>query len=310
MSGNRLTQQLFFLFGTLVIVFALGNQNRSFAAPQDDQAARLFESARLAQESEDYGFAVTSWNKLLANFKDSKLAPKAAYNAGICYLNLGDFEKSIPLLKQAAPKLDSESGLRAKAQLFLGFVQYRQGSKLNTDPNNKEKANQLLTTATNTLETLIQAETKGDAKDPKFSDLDQAFWFQGVAYEELGRDEDALKSYKKMLTFPEPTFEFLGHSALGDVTLRLGQYTEAVKHYGAARKFAETSNAKEDITGINLATGKALIRIADRSETAGNKTEAQTNFTEASKILALIPAADANSTAEAREIYDLSLIHI
>ena len=287
----------------LVVFFALtigttGSQSYAVASPQDDQAARIFETARLAQEKEDYAFAVTSWNKLLAEHKDSELATKAAYNAGICYLNLGQFDKSIPLLKDAAPKLDAKSGLQNKAKLFLGFVQYRQGAKLNANPANKQQATELLTTATKTLEDLISTA------DSKFGELDQACWFQGVAYEELGRDEDALKSYTKMMGFPKPTFEFLGHSALGDITFRLGQYSESLKHYANARKFADGSEANENLDGINLAAAKALIRLADADEKADKKPEAEKQFTEAIELLKLIPAPAADSTADAKEIHE------
>jgi len=110
------------------------------AAPQTELPQRILETASLAQNNKSFDFAIKEWDKLLARHPDSEYIPLANYNAGVCSLELGQFEKAIGYFQTASPILDPESGLRPKANLFLGFAQYRHGKELNQTQAQQQRA--------------------------------------------------------------------------------------------------------------------------------------------------------------------------
>jgi len=255
------------------------------AAVQDDAAQRVFETASLAQNNESYGFAIKEWDKFLAQHPDSKLAPRAGYNAGVCSLQLGQYEKAISYFKTASPKLDAESGLKPKSNLFLGFAQFRHGKNLQDDRAKRQQATDLLTTATRTFTALRNS-------DPKFAEIDQACFFQGGAYEALGRDQDAVNSYTQMLTYPKQTFQFEGLLALADAEARLGRYPKALEHYNAFRDAAKSTADHPMLQDVELETGRTLIRLAVADENNAHKDAANQKLTQAIEILAPLSAKD------------------
>jgi len=285
-------------FASVVLAFfvvAIATQT-AFATPfQDEDAAQqIFDRASLAQNNQEYNFALKQWEDLLTQHSTSILAPRASYNAGVCSLQKTNYEKAIEYFGKALPKLDDESGLKSKAGLFLGFAQYRHGRDLNADATKKQQATELLNTSTQTFATLLAGKS--------FDEIDQACFFQGGAYEELEQDENALKSYTKMLTYPKQTYKFEGLLAIGDVEARLGHTAEALKHYESFRAEAATAGGHPMLDVVNLETGRTLIRLGIADEKAGNKQNADTNFNKAITILKPIAERDpaTNTTEDAK----------
>ena len=292
----RLPQTFAVVFALTITLVPFSNligmgpgQSVLVAAVQDDASQRAFDTASLAQNNESYEFAIKEWDKLLAQHPNSKHAPRASYNAGVCSLQLGQYEKAIGYFKTASPKLDAESGLKPKSNLFLGFAQFRHGKDLQeTQTQQQQQATDLLTTATKTFANLRSS-------DPKFEEIDQACFFQGGAYEALGRDEDAVKSYTQMLTYPKQTFKFEGLFALADAEARLGQYSKALEHYNAFRDAAKSADGHPMLQDVDLETGRTLIRLAVVDENNANKDNANQKLTKAIEILAPISSKDVTS---------------
>ena len=267
-----------------IILMALLLSPVASASPQDEDAAlRIYETATLAQNNSSYDFALSEWDKLLSQHANSTLAPKANYYAGICTIQTTQYEKAIGYLKAAAKSLDNESGLKEKASLFLGFAQYRHGLDLTEDSSKKQESTTLLTTATQTFTNLL-------SNNAKFDEIDQAYFFQGEAFEALGRDDEALKSYTKMLALPEQKFRYEGLLAAGDIEAKLGQFKNALVHYEKFRELATQDGGHPKLSVVNLETGRTLIRIGANEEKNGNSQTANDRFQEAAKILA--PVAD------------------
>ena len=266
------------------------------AAAQEDAAQRIAETAKLAQNNQSYDFAIKEWDKILTEHPDSKLVPQANYHAGVCSIQLGQYEKAIGYFQAASPELDAELGLRPKADLFLGFAQLSHGKALKRNEGRNEgrneeqqqRATELLTTATQTFASL-------QASDPKFEEIDQAWFFQGGAYEELGRDEDAVKSYQKMLTYPKQSFKYEGLLALGDVETRLGRYSTALEHYNAFRAAAQSDGGHPMLQDVDLEAGRTLIRMAVADEKSGDMETASQRLSQAIEILAPLSAKDSAS---------------
>jgi len=142
------------LISILLAVSGLSPKQTATAAPQAEPDQRIFETASLAQNNQSYDFAIKEWDKLLAQHPDSELAPRANYNAGVCSLQLSQYEKAIGYFETASQNLDAESGLKPKSDLFLGFAQFRHGKALNQNESQQEQATDLLTTATQTFDRL------------------------------------------------------------------------------------------------------------------------------------------------------------
>ncbi len=264
-------------------------------APQDEDAAqRIYETATLAQNNNSYEFALREWDKLLTQHANSALAPKANYYAGICSIQTVNYEKSIGYLKTAAQSLDAESGLKEKATLFLGFAQYRHGLDLAEDDSANQESTTLLTTATQTFTNLLSSNAK-------FEEMDQAFFFQGEAFEALGRNEEALKSYTQMLALPEQKFQYEGLLAAGDIEAKLGQFKNALGHYEQFRELATKAGGHPKLNVVNLETGRTLIRIGATEEKNGNSQTATDRFKEAAQILAVVADQDSASLTDAEE---------
>ena len=272
-----------------ILVVAMSGQSPSLLyAAQESTAKEIFESAGLAQKNQSYDFAIKQWDKVLDEHPNSKLVPQANYEAGVCSLQLGRYDKAIGYFENASTGLGAQSELRPKANLFLGFAQYRHGKALKQNgaqDQQREQAVQLLTTAT---ETFANLQTNA----PKFEEIDQACFFQGGAYEELGRDQDAVESYKQMLTYTKQTFKYEGLFALADAEARLGKYWSALGHYNAFRKAAQSEGGHELLQDVELETARTLIRLATSDQKNGITGSANKKLLQAIEILAPISAKD------------------
>lgn len=250
-----------------------------------DPALVIAQTAMTAQNSSNFKFAATQWESLLAQHADSPLVGKAHYNAGVCYLQTNEFQKSIDHLKSSIPKLEDESVQQPQAFLYLGFAQFRLGQQLLPSAVEKEQSTTLLTTAAQTFANLLTAF-------PDFADADQACYFQGGAFEALNRLEDARQSYAKMFEYPKQAFEFEGLYAIADVNSQLGQHVSALQYYETFRERAESTGGNPLLNDVKFRTGRTMINLAIAEENAGNTSAANTQFTEAAKLLGQVADLD------------------
>lgn len=279
------------VLGSAVLLGTLGQIQPAHGAPlrfqeNVDQAQVLAETAMNAQNNSNYEFAAKQWEKLVAEHGDSPLVGKAHYYAGFCYSQINEFRKSIDQFKLAIPKLaDDQAVLKPQANLFLGFAQYRLGQQLMDQEPTRAESETLLTTATQTFANLLSTY-------PNFADADQVCYFQGGAFEELKRLEDALNSYAKMLTYKKQTFKFEGLYALADVCAQLGQHAKALEHYEKFRAEATAIGGNPLLNDVKFRTGRTLINLAIADENSGNRAKSKTRFTEAEKILSQVANLD------------------
>lgn len=278
----------------IVLLIALGGLSQSFISNahavvyQDDAAAQnIAQTASNAQNSGEYGFAAEQWEKLLSQHANSPLVGKAHYNAGICFLQSNDFEKSIGHFKSSLPKLENDQAVQIpQANLYLGFAQFRRGQLLKQE-SKSEEANQLLTTATQTFANLLK-------NNSDFADADQVCYFQGGAFEELGQRENALAAYTKMLGYPKQTFKLEGLYALADMHDQLGQYAKAFEYFEKVYAEAKTEGSPL-IDEIQWRTGSTLMSLATADENRGEQDAATAKLKLAQTMLSELVAQDPSS---------------
>ncbi len=201
---------------------------------------------------------------------------------------MGNFQQAIDQLTKSLPRLTADQAQQLpQAYLYLGFSQYRLGQQLNRQTGNSEKteANVWLTTSTQTFAKLIE-------KFPDFADADQACFFQGGAFEDLGRLEDAEKSYAKMLTFPKQTFKFDGLFAIANVNEQLGRYSQALKYYDDFKSAATAAGGNPLTDEVNFHIAKTLMGLAVADKNRGDEETARKNYRKSADLFQALAAED------------------
>ena len=282
----------------LVIAFGLvgfsipGSSTGSVTAAmfQDEVAAQnMALTASNAQNESSYEFAAEQWEKLISQHASSSLIGKSHYNAGICFLQLQKFEKAIGHFQSSLPKLENDQAFqKPQASLYLGFAQFRHGQQLKSAK--PDDANKYLTTATQTLGKLLSDK-------PDFEEADQVCYFQGGAFEELNRQEDALASYTKMLSYPKQTFKLEGLYAVADMHDQLGQYAKAFEYFEKVHAEAKTEKSPL-LDEIQWRLGSTLLSLATADENRGEKAAAVVKLNRAQALLTELVNQDATGKGD------------
>ena len=274
------------VFAALLFMPCLESSASAAPAPtpqQDDpKAIMLEEIAANAQNAGDYEVAVAKWQELIDNYPKSKRIGYFLLECGKCNIELLRFEPAIEHLKAATQKLPPEATVRLpKSYLYLGYAQYQLGQNL-LDSNPK-KANRLLTTATKTLDTVIKSYES-------YADTDQAFYFQGNAFEQLERLEEAANSYERMFAINEsPHFNFDGRFALGNVYEQLGQYDKALTHY---QTYLDSGADQADFQQVQFRTAVTMTEMAKASRELGDEESYAATLNEARTLFNELAADD------------------
>ncbi len=256
------------------------------ATPQvPDAALAVGEKAATAQNAGEFPFAATQWDALVDSWPECSLAPTAFYNAGVCYFQQNDYPTAIERLKSAIANLPpAETEKITLAHLYLGFSQARLGKQIqldnaeDKDPQLAEQSNILLTTATNTFDRLLK-------NYPEFADADQACFFQGEAYELLGRLDKAAESYAKMPACPSNhAFKFDGLFALGNVYEQQLGFDRALATYNDFVAEAEKNGGHGLLNEVNFRTGVTHLQLATAAEKTGDNETATGHFQSASGL--------------------------
>ena len=249
--------------------------------PSDPQAAVLLaQQAVGARSAGEFKLAAKQWEQLIKDYPQYSQLAKAHFNAGVCYVQIEDFKPAIGHFENAIATLSKDQTvLLPQSYLYLGFSQSRLGREFST--TNPDESQKLLTTATETLATLLRLY-------PSFVDNDQAYFFQGESFENLGRLDKAEESYAKILEFEKPAFKLDGLFALGYVQQQLGKYGEAQKSYAA---FESEGAEHQAYNEVRFRAAETLVQLADaatnRGETniaAGLLAKAQNKFGEVADV--------------------------
>lgn len=276
MARNRRTSLIrTFLIGLFTLSAPLYCSAQNEDSPD---AIQLEEVAANAQNAGDYEIAISKWEQLIGDHPDYSRIGRVEFNCGKCYVETQDFEKAIAHLKQATQKLSSDAEVMLpESYLYLGYSQYESGRSLLND--DAEKANQLLTTASQTFATQLK-------KFEDFKHNDQVCYFQGLTFEALDRLEDAATSYEAMFAAnAETSFKFDGLFFLGNVYERLGQYDKALKNY---REYLATGQDDRSFDEVQFRTASTLAQMASDTD----KELFEKNLTEAKELFAKVAAIE------------------
>jgi TolA-binding protein len=287
-----------FLLLVLGIVFVFAAQDGVFAqkpaAPAKESSAEailLYRGAVPLQNKGNYDLAVEEWEKFLTQFPNDPLAVRARYYAGVCYLQLQQYDKAAAAFEKVRtdePAFDQlealsfnlgmtylnaakkqEAGEKQKAEFEKAATTF--GDVVKKYPTGSKIADALY----NQADSLYLAKNK-EAAIPlwrqlvdKYTDSAlraDALYNIGVTQQELNKPADAGKTYDEFLkSFAKDT-----HAA--EVTLRKGmtlydqkQYAEAEKRFAAAAAIKDFSQADYAL----LRQGDTLLALDKPADAAG-----------------------------------------
>ena len=258
----------------------------SFCQTEENEraASRIVNVAVNAQNQQDYGIALKEWQKVIRDFPKSSYFNESHYYAGICQQQLGQDESAIDSFRTALKLLDKKEKVKRSNALFLlGYCLQNNGRKLfengKTDEDRKT-AKIHLTSATKSFSDLQQTH-------PDFPDLDQAFYFQGNAFELLGRLNEAAASFENSLKQKGTRFRFDSLFALANVNERLGRFDVALERYIECETEANQAEGGNPLlTEVRYRKAITLIELANSSSNLGDSQTANKYWDQASQILA------------------------
>ena len=241
------------LLALLVIQFVI--PFASLTADDPPEVARIAQTALAAQDADDFEIAVGQWEQIISEYPNADSIGIALYYAGYCHVQLHNHAKAADRLTRAIPKLDpKDDNTIAQSYLYLGFSQAKLGRELASE--NPTESKQWLTTSTQTFVTLLN-------RNANFEDADQALFFQGDAFEALGRLDDAAESYAKMLKYNKPVFKLDGLFALGFIRSQQGKYVDA---YELFTQFENEGADHASINEVRFRLGETLVELAKAAE--------------------------------------------
>jgi len=137
----------------------------------------------------------------------------------------------------------------------------------------KKRAMELLTTSSQTLGRLQR-------RFPNFLGADQAAFFQGKAFELLGRLNDTADSYRKVLSFDQPMFAADARFGLADTLQKLGKPTEALEQYRLLITGADELSPQQKplLVESQFRAAEVLMSLGDASRDSGDAESAADDF--------------------------------
>jgi TolA-binding protein len=228
------------------------------------QALRMYADAANFQNNGAFELGAEEWEKFIARFPKDPLAGKATYYAGVCRLQLKEYDKAVAHFTAAIanyPKLE----LAEDARFNLGAAQYTQAGLESTPA---EKRQELYSGAAAAYGALIEQFPQG-----KYTD--QGLFWRGEALYRLGKKEEAIQSYAKAAAdFPKSSVRADNLYALGVTYEELGNHAEAGKVYDTLlTEFPENDVAAE----VRMRKAETLLQ-------GGQLAEAEKKFAEAATL--------------------------
>ena len=213
-----------------------GSAAKASPTAAETRLQSLITEASQAQAAGQLKQAAALWAELLDSLSEDVepiVKCRAHFSAGICYSQLREFEPSIFHFKNGLEVATPEAATEIPQALFyLGYGQLELGRMIEASlagstaaadvDQQTERAMELLTTSTQTLGRLQR-------RFPDFAGADQAAFFQGKAFEMLGRLEEAAQSYEKVLSVEDAAFTADARFGLADALTKLGQPSDALE---------------------------------------------------------------------------------
>jgi cellulose synthase operon protein C len=263
------------------------------AAPAKESSAEailLYRGAVPLQNKGSYDLAVEEWEKFLKQFPNDPLANRARYYAGVCYLQLQQYDKAAAAFEKV--RADEPTFDQLEALTFNLGMTYLAGAK-KIEAGESQKAQYEKAAATfgelikkypagaktpdalyNQADALYLAKNKEAAlplwrqlvdKHPQSTLRADALYNIGVTQQELGQPVEAGKTYDEFLrTFPTDA-----HTA--EVTLRKGMTLYDQKQYADAEKRFAAAAAAKDFSQADYAMlrqGDALLALDKPADAA------------------------------------------
>ena len=283
----RIWNRLILVF---IVAFIFCGTPESTATGQTDEsenrAGRIAGIAVNAQNRGEFKLALQQWESLIKEYPQSSYFGEAHYHAGVCHQQLGQNGSAIERFRSALKLLEKKEKVKRSNALFLlGYCQQSFGRSFLDDaqsPEDTEQGKVYLTSATRTFDELKQ-------NHPDFPDLDQAYFFQGNAYESLGRLSEAATSFEKSLKEKGKRFRFDSLFALANINEQMGKYDVALETYSRCEQEAQNSEeAHPDLTEVRFRKAVTLMELADNSKNLGDLDEAKKLWKQASTLLASV----------------------
>jgi TolA-binding protein len=206
------------LFATLLLPLAAFGQADD--AKSSDEAKAIYSDAANFQNNQSFDLAAEEWEKFLTRFPKDPLAAKATNYAGVCYLQLKQYEKAaakFASVVSAHPKFEQAE----EAHLNWGWSLY--SAALGT--NDAAKAKPFFEKAIAAFDSMIESR-----KDGKL--LDQAHFFRGESSYRLGQKDAAIAAYSRVVAdFPTSKLRRDALYALGVAQEESQKFAEAIATY-------------------------------------------------------------------------------
>ncbi len=216
-----------YLAAVLTLLSAAGNrslaQEKQKLAEPNAAARRLYSTAANAQNEDNFQFAVKRWEQFLEKYPNTELTPKAQHYTGICYRQLGEFEKAAKHFDVVAKKWIAvpNFALGEEALLNLGWCLFTQAKSMT------EGSAAIYAQA-------ADAFARQLAKYPKGDYLDQALYFQGESFYRGGKTAEAIAPYSRLVNdtaLKDSPLRADATYALGVTHEEQSQFVEAGKIY-------------------------------------------------------------------------------
>ncbi|TWU26500.1 tol-pal system protein YbgF [Novipirellula galeiformis] len=295
------------------------------AKESSEESIAAYADAANFQTNGAIGLAIESWNAFLKEYPDDPMASKAAHFLGVCYMQqeAPDYAAASKSFAQALQ--DSDYELREESLVNQGWCLY---SSAGDAPNRDQDR---LRESIATFETLRKefpqssfldralfysgeaAYGLGDAKKA-IANYDQllalptakesplrcdALYARGIAYEELDQYDNAVASFRQLLSSCEKSDLVTDvHLRIGDTAILKKEYKQAIESFDAAMKSTEN---KDDLSYALFRQAFALVQANQPGEAAKKYEQLLKDYPDSS-YTASATLASAQSTYRSGDI--------
>ena len=273
-----LTLSVSTLFAAPTFTPAMPQTPQAKDSSENSDPEKLATSASNAQNNSDFKFAQQQWEALIKRHPNWPNIAIANLNLGICQFQQNQYGQAIEPLNAALAAGDTSLNI-PKALLFLGFSQMKYGNQLSLKQtkDEREKGGIFLTTATRTLGKIVK-------EYPDYENADQALYFQGQAFYQLERYEDAVDAFQGLSNFEKPKFKLAAQYELGSAYQKLGKFHLALAAFEQYRDSLPKSDTLI-IDEVDLQIAKLNMRLAQSAKTRLEPVEATELYKQAQQRL-------------------------
>lgn len=245
------------VWAILALFCGLGSSMLASGQESTPEALNVYADAAGFQNGGQYDLAAEEWEKFLKRFAKDPLFKKAQHYAGVCRLQLKEYEKAAAHFEQVVkdPKFEQLED----AFLNLAWCQYSLGRKGQTE---------LFPKAVTTFTTLIDRFPKG-----KF--IDQALFYLGESQYAQAKKKEAVAAYQQLVDdHLKSTLRCDAMYALGVTLEELSDFPKAGGVYDVFLKECATSPL---VTEVRMRKAETILQ-------AGDLPDAEKRFAEVAAV--------------------------